>query len=177
MTEAQKKAEKAAAKAKALRAEADAKKAAAEFEQEYGAGPDSDATAKAWDTYQEATNAAARAEKEAEDAQKAAAREKTDQALRAAAKVKVRDYILIADIPECGLEIPEDVTFGTLIEKAMEADADKGLSLAQAAQEATEWLEDTVGGFDTEVREKVASATESLLDRCDNEEINPYAIL
>lgn len=58
----------------------------------------------------------------------------------------------------------------------MEAAGD-GKSIAEAAEAATEWLEDRVGGFDTEVRIKITDATESLLDRCDREEINPLTIL
>lgn len=168
---------KAEAKAKKLRAEADAKKAAAEFEQEWGAGAEADATAKAWDDYQEATNAAARAEKEAEDAQKALASTKTLEALRAAAKVRVRDYMLVDDIAEQAMEIPADTTFKDLIDIAIETMQDDTITIAAAAAAAAEWLEEQVGGFDTEARYKIANATEKILDRCDREEIYPLEIL
>lgn len=170
-------AKRAEARATKLRAEANAKKAAAEFEQEWGSGEGSDATAKAWDAYQDATNAAARAEKEAEVAQHKVERTETEQALSAAVEVKVRDYMLVDDIAEQAMEIPAGTTFGDLIDIAIEAMQEDTITRAAAADAAAEWLEDQVGGFDTEARNKIANATEKILDRCHQAEIYPLSIL
>lgn len=171
---------KAEARAKALRAKAEALKAAAAYEQEYGTGEGSDATAKAWDEYQEATNAAARAEKEAEDAKNKRQHTELEEALHAAAKVKVRDYMLIEDILTQAATYPKNITFGDLIDIASEV-AEKESNWKKGTEAAADWLVDQIdaagGSQDSDAYEKIINRLDWLIDEAIQNEIRPTDIL
>lgn len=173
-------AKKAEDKAKALRAKANALQAEAAYEQEWGAGEGSDATATAWEKYQEATNAAARAEKDAKDAKDALAHSETEDALRAAAKVKVRDYMLIEDILTQAATYPADITFGDLIDIASEAAADES-NWRKGSEAAADWLVDRIdaagGSQDSDAYEKIINRLDWLIEEALNSEIRPTDIL
>ena len=183
-TPTQKEADKARAKAEALRAKAEALKAAARYEQDYGAGPGSDETAKAWDEYQEATNAAARADANADKIQKQVDEEKDKTALEAAAKVKLRDYMLLADIPSQAMNIPADITLGDLVDVTLEAkngNHNNDCDWEDAAAEAVDWLESTKMDedhwLDTEARRKLIDAAKDFIRQADDAEVHPLSLI
>lgn len=134
-------------------------------------------------TYLEAKLKEAKLEQEANEASAGAKlleRENTRKALEAAAKVKVRDYLLVDDIAEQAMTIPAEITFGDLIDIALEAYA--GDHAGKAAQEyawaAAEWLDEKAGNaLDSEAANKVARATANIIDRCDEAEIVPIELL
>ena len=157
--------EKAAAKEKMLTLRAEALKAEAGYLQDH-AGADAEAVAEAWDRYQEATNEAARAKHESEQLWEAVHHEKWTEALQAAAAVKVRDYLLVEDIPAQAARIDESITFADLVAEALKSTAD----------EAAEQLADTYE-LDSEPRDRVANRIEWLLECADDEGIDPATTL
>ena len=152
--------------AEALRKKADALKALAEYAQDYN--DDGYAVAEAWDTYQEATNAAARAEKQADEAQAAYAQASWTDAIKEAAAVKVRDYLLIDDIPVQATNIPADLTFGDLMEAAVTEPrpTDDTTTSRVVAERIGEKY-----NLDTEPTEKLVNRIEWLLECADDEEV------
>ncbi len=158
-------AEKAAAKAEYLRLRAEAAKAEAGYLQDH-AGADEKAVAEAWDRYQEAANAAARAQKEADDAQAEAAKECWVTGLQEAAKVKVRDYLLIEDIPADAKRINQSLTFADLIRQSLRSDA------AKVAEDLARQYD-----LDSEPRDRIANRIDWLLDCANAEGIDPKAML
>ena len=116
---------------------------------------------------------------EASTGAKLAARERTRKGLEAAAKVKVRDYMLIADIPEQAADIPEDITFGSLIDIAMEAADHDGnrRALRAYAEAAADWVDDRTNGLDSDAHEKIERQTAWLIDQADEAEIMPIEII
>lgn len=107
-------------------------------------------------------------------------------ALEAAAKVKVRDYMLIDDIPEQALKIPPEITFGDLIDIAHEAlngreFADKtldGSDYARAYDAAMDWFEEkTIGGIDTAARDYILRALDTLIGRAVENDIKPQQLI
>ncbi len=158
-------AEKAAAKEKMLTLRAEALKAEAGYLQDH-AGANEKAVAEAWDRYQEATNAAARAQKEADDAQAEAAKECWSEALTAAAAVKVRDYLLVSDIPADVMRVDEKTTFADLIAEALRSDA-------QSAAEAFANQYD----LDSEPRDDLARRIDWLVDCANEEGLDPATTL
>ena len=158
-------AEKAAAKAEYLRLRAEAAKAEAGYLQDH-AGADEKAVAEAWDRYQEATNEAARAQKEADEAQAEAAKECWVTGLQEAAKVKVRDYLLIEDIPADAKRINQSLTFADLIRQSLRSDA------AKVAEDLARQYD-----LDSEPRDRIANRIDWLLDCANAEGIDPKAML
>lgn len=118
-------------------------------------------------------------ENEASTGAKLAARERTRKGLEAAAKVKVRDYMLIADIPEQAADIPEDITFGTLIDITLEAADGDGnrRALRGYAEAAADWVDDRTNGLDSDAHEKIERQTAWLIDQADEAEIMPIEII
>lgn len=173
-------AEKAAAKATMLRLRAEAAKAEAAYLQDYATSQEApkdgslglqlqsvnEAVAEAWDKYQEAANAAARAQKEADDAQAEAAKECWSEALTAAAAVKVRDYLLVSDIPADVMRVDEKTTFADLIAEALRSDA-------QSAAEAFANQYD----LDSEPRDDLARRIDWLIECADDEGLDPATTL
>lgn len=107
-------------------------------------------------------------------------RENTRKALEAAAKVKVRDYLLVDDIAEQAMAVPAKITFGDLIDIALEAAADRDASkpAAEYAWQAAEWLDGQAGNaLDSEAANKIARATANIIDRADEAEIMPLELL
>lgn len=159
-------AEKAAAKEKMLTLRAEALKAEAGYLQDH-AGANEKAVAEAWDKYQEATNEAARAKHESEQIHEALHREKWSEALRAAAAVKVRDYLLVDDIPAQAAGIDGSITFADLVAEALRAG-----SAATAADNLAEAYD-----LDSEPREKIANRIEWLIECADDEGLDPATTL
>ncbi len=110
---------------------------------------------------------------------KLAARERTRKGLEAAAKVKVRDYMLVEDIPEQALDIPEDITFGHLIDIALEAADHDGnrQALREYAEDAADWVDDRTNGLDSDAREKIENRVRRIIDQADHAEIMPIEII
>lgn len=107
-------------------------------------------------------------------------RERTRKALEAAAKVKVRDYLLVDDIAEQAMTVPAEITFGDLIDIALEAAADRDASepAQKYAWQAAEWLDEKAGNtLDSEAANKIARATANIIDRADEAEIMPLELL
>lgn len=151
--------------AEALRKKAEALKAAAEYEKDYN--DDGYAVDKAWDKYQEASNAAARAEKAADEAQARYAKASWIQAIHEAAAVKVRDYLLVDDIPVQALNIPDTLTFGDLMAQATEAEPEADRTTSRAvAERVGEQYE-----LDSEPTDKLANRIEWLLECADDENV------
>ena len=118
-------------------------------------------------------------ENEASTGAKLAARERTRKGLEAAARVKVRDYMLIEDIPEQAIDIPEDITFGHLIDIALEAADYDGnrKALREYAEDAADWVDDRTNGLDSDAHEKIENRTRWIIDQADNAEIMPIEII
>lgn len=158
-------AKKAEAKAEYLRLRAEAAKAEAGYLQDH-AEAGAEAVAEAWDRYQDAANEAARAQKEADDAQAEAAKECWATGLQAAAKVKVRDYLLIEDIPADAQRINQSLTFADLIRQSLRSGATK------AAEDLARQYD-----LDSEPRDRIAHRIDWLLDCANAEGIDPKVML
>lgn len=121
------------------------------------------------------------AENEKSDGKKMLEHDEILEALRAAAAVKVRDYMLVDDIAEQAIRIPENITFGTMVDMAYEAnaDADAGEPLTDYrwSAMAAEWASDQADGLDSDAEEKIARQTRWLIQRCADNEIYPLDIL
>ena len=177
-------ADRAKAEAKALRAEAEALKAKAAYEQDFGSGEGSDATAEAWEKYQQATNAAARAEANADEIQNLVDLAREAELLpqiTKALRTTLRDLTIITDIPECAYQLPEGLTLGDAIAGTIEyqedADDERERFDATVAWLETECEKAGAPGPETELREQICRTVANLIDWLDDHEVYPLEVI
>ena len=170
-------ADRAKAEAKALRAEAEALKAKAAYEQDFGSGEGSDATAEAWEKYQQATNAAARAEATADEIQSIVdiARENKELlAMQKAAQMTLQDFARIADIPELAKDFPDGLTIANAINGTVKLTEYHDGDVWQAARD---WLEEKNSIItDSDLIEKLCDRIERLIEWSTDHGFEPDAI-
>lgn len=142
-------------------AEAEYLKEKAEYAKEIG---DKEAETEARNQAELAERNAEMKRDEADQERKAAARKRDQEALTEALRAKVREYMLIADIPSVAMGIPADTTFADLAE-ATEKEADKR-EISQ--YEAAEWVADEFDEKylgDSEARSTIERAIKTLIER------------
>ena len=150
-------------------AEAEYLKEKAEYAKEIG---DKAAEAEARSQAELAERNAAMKRDEADQEREAAQRKQDQEALTAALRVKVREYMLIADIPSVAMDIPADTTFADLAEKTEATAEMQGISHYQAAEVvAYEADEEYLG--DSTARETIERAIKTLLERAERLEDGP----
>lgn len=92
-----------------------------------------------------------------------------------ALRMTLRDFTIIADIPECAHQLPEDLTFGDLLDGAtlMHRNGQK-----RTWYEATEEYLTSIECYpDTVLREKICDATSNLAEWLDKHEIYPLTVI
>lgn len=150
-------------------AEAEYLKEKAEYAKEIG---DKEAETTARNQAELAERNGERERDEADRERKAAEQRRDQEALTAALRVKVREYMLIADIPSVAMDIPADTTFADLAE-ATEKEADKR-EISQ--YEAAEWVADEIDEKylgDSDSRSTIERAIKTLLERADRLQDGP----
>lgn len=108
----------------------------------------------------------------ADQEREAAARRCEQEALTEALRAKVREYMLIADLPRVAMDIPADTTFADLAE-ATEKEADKR---EISHYEAAEWVADEFDEKylgDSDARSTIERAIKTLLERAERLQDGP----
>lgn len=109
---------------------------------------------------------------EADREREAAERKRDQEALTEALRAKVREYMLIADIPSVAMDIPADTTFADLAE-ATDKEADKrGISHYEAAEWVADEFDERYLG-DSDARSTIERAIKTLLERADRLQDGP----
>ena len=109
---------------------------------------------------------------EADREREAAVRKRDQEALTEALRAKVREYMLIADIPSVAMDIPADITFADLAEATAEEAAKRGISHYEAAEWAADEFDEKYLG-DSDARSTIERAIKTLLERAEQLQDGP----
>lgn len=155
--------------AKMYRAEAQYQRLRAEHAKEIG---DTEAAEKARNLAEHAERVADREREKADNEFAEATRKWQAEALTTALKVKVRDYMMIADIPSLAANIPADLTFAHLADKTSLEAARREISHYEAAEYVADALDENYL-HDSDAREKIQRAIQNLIEQANQLEDGP----
>lgn len=150
-------------------AEAEYLKQKAEYAKEIG---DTIAEAEARNRAELAERNGQRERDQADREREAAEHRRDQEALTEALRAKVREYMLIADIPSVAMDIPADITFADLAE-ATAKEADKR---EVGYYEAAEWVADEFDEKylgDSDARSTIERAIKTLIERAERLQDGP----
>lgn len=109
---------------------------------------------------------------EADREHEAAARKRDQEALTEALRAKVREYMLIADIPSVAMSIPADTTFADLAEATAKEAGKREISHYEAAEWVADEFDEKYLG-DSDARSTIERALKTLLERADTLQEGP----
>lgn len=133
---------------------------------------DTEAEAEAKNQAELAERNAERKRDEADREREAAERRRDQEALTEALRAKVREYMLIADIPSVAMDIPADTTFADLAEATAKEAGKREISHYEAAEWVADEFDEKYLG-DSDARSTIERAIKTLLERADRLQDGP----